>query len=182
MGLRGRSNLTNETFFFITTTVVRFLPVFTNHNVCELLIKNIKYYQKKYRFKILGYVIMPSHFHWIIQNDPTMGTVSSIMRDIKKYTAWDVLDYLSKSEEYKRIFESEAKNYSDQKRKLWMPRFDDNVISTKKEFYGNLKYIHENPVKSSLVKKEVDYKYSSARNYLLNDHSVLFVDTDVVGY
>ena len=82
----------------------------------------------------------------------------------------------------KNVFEKEAEDFIDQKRKLWMPRFDDNVIRTKKEFYAYLKYIHENPVKSGLVKREEEYKYSSARNYLLGEHSVLLVDTSVVGY
>ena len=100
MGLRGREKLTEETFYFVTTTVVRFLPVFNEDKVKELLIKNIKFYQKKYQFKILGYVIMPSHFHWIVQVDLKKGTVSSIMRDIKKYTAWEVLDYYTNNSRY----------------------------------------------------------------------------------
>jgi len=39
-------------------------------------------------FNILAYVIMPSHFHWIIEIDNKICTVSEIMRDIKKYSAW----------------------------------------------------------------------------------------------
>ena len=44
-------------------------------------------------------------------------------------------------------------------------------------FWTKLKYIHNNPVKAGIVKKTIDYKYSSARNYILQDHSVIFVDT-----
>ena len=71
--------------------------------------------------------------------------------------------------------------YEDQKRKFWMKRFDDEVIRNQNMFLVKLNYIHNNPVKSGLVEKPEDYKYSSARNYLLDDHSVLFVDTTMVG-
>lgn len=182
MGLRGRTNLSDETFFFITTTVVKFLDVFKYPECCELLIKSILHYQKRYQFKILGYVIMPSHFHWIIQVDPVYGSVSDLMRDIKKYSAWDIMDLIENQTDFSKVFYNEAVEYSDQKRKFWMKRFDDNVIRTKKEFYEQLKYIHNNPIKAGLVWKPEDYKYSSARNYLLGDQSVLFVNTDVVGY
>ena len=33
--------------------------------------------------EILAYVIMPTHFHWLIMVNPKYGTVSDIMRDIK---------------------------------------------------------------------------------------------------
>lgn len=182
MGLRGRNNLIDETFFFVTTTVVRFLHVFEDQNACELLIKNIKYYQNKYNFNLLGYVIMPSHFHCIIQVEPKFGTISDIMRDIKKYAAWDIMEYFERNEKYTLIFREESKGYSDQEKKFWQKRFDDKVIRNKKQFYEILKYIHTNPVKAGIAKREEDYKYSSARNYLREDHSVIFVNTKIVGY
>jgi len=44
-------------------------------------------------------------------------------------------------------------------------------------FRTELRYIHNNPVEARLVERGDEYKYSSARNYMLEDHSVLFVDT-----
>ena len=83
MGRRGRTSFDSEEVFFVTTTVVQFTRVFVNDVCCDLLIKNIKHYQQKYQFEILGYVIMPSHFHWIVRRQPNNGTISDIMRDIK---------------------------------------------------------------------------------------------------
>jgi REP element-mobilizing transposase RayT len=87
MGRRGRINLTEERFFFVTTTVVRFIPIFNNYQLCDILISNIRHYRMKYNFIVLGYVIMPSHLHWIVIVNPKYGTTSDIMRDIKKFTA-----------------------------------------------------------------------------------------------
>ena len=87
MGLRGRNNLVDEHFFFVTTTIVKFLPIFRDHSFCDILVNNIKHYQLRYKFEILAYCIMPSHFHWILEVNPALGTISDIMRDIKKFTA-----------------------------------------------------------------------------------------------
>lgn len=181
MGLRGRTNLINETFFFVTTTVVKFLNVFKDDYACSLLIKTIKYYQQKYQFNILAYVIMPSHFHWIVEVKPELGTISEIMRDIKKYSAWDLMDYLKTNKKYSSVFEIEAEKYPDQQRKFWMKRFDDVVIRNEKMLWAKIKYIHNNPVEAGLVGYPEEYKYSSARNYINNDHSVIFVDTKLAG-
>jgi len=84
MALRGRTNLTDEHIFFVTTTTVGFTKIFTEDIYCDILIKNIKHYQDEYKFVLLAYVIMPSHFHWIVMLHPKSGTISDIMRDIKK--------------------------------------------------------------------------------------------------
>lgn len=85
MGLRGRRNLTDEHIFFVTTTTVGFTKVFVKEIYCDILIKNIKHYQNKYKFEILAYVIMPTYFHWIVMVNSKLGSISDIMRDIKKY-------------------------------------------------------------------------------------------------
>ena len=112
MGRRGRNSLTGEYFFFVTTTVVQFTNIFANPKCCQLLIKNIKHYKKRYRFNVLAYVIMPSHFHWIVEVNPKLGTISDIMRDIKKYSAWDILDDIEKNNIHlSNIFKKAADNY-----------------------------------------------------------------------
>ena len=58
------------------------------------------------------------------------------MRDIKKFTAWQIFDKIVENTELEKIFKEEAENIRDQKRKLWMKRFDDEVIRNEK-MYGN---------------------------------------------
>lgn len=180
MGLRGRSSLIEETTYFVTTTVVRFAPVFCEDCYCDILVRNIKHYQEKYRFKIFGYVIMPTHFHWIVEVLPDFGTISDVMRDLKKYSAWDLMEALEqrKRDELARLFKISACGVSGQKRKFWMERFDDQYIRNAGMLHTKLNYIHNNPVKAGLVAEPENYKYSSAKNYLRGDHSVLFVETE----
>ncbi len=182
MSLRHRNSLTECNLFFVTTTVIGFLNVFTNDKVCEILIRNIKHYKEKYKFTILAYVIMPSHFHWIVLVNNKFGTISDIMRDLKKFSAWDIMDYLSKNNsEIDSEFKKASNGYNDQKRKFWMPRFDDLGIRNNKMFWDKLNYIHKNPVEKGIVSKPEEYKYSSARNYVFGDQTILAVDTEYAG-
>jgi putative transposase len=57
--------------------------------------------------------------------------------------------------------------------KLWMDRFDDYLISSERQLEIRINYIHNNPLKASLVKEITDWKYSSARNIYLEDDSVI---------
>lgn len=62
-----------------------------------------------------------------------------------------------------------------------MSSFDDEVIRNQHMFWDKMNYIHKNPVETGLVLKPEAYKYSSARNYINNDHSILEVDISQVG-
>ncbi|MFQ5798637.1 MAG: transposase [Bacteroidota bacterium] len=180
MGLRGRLSFIEDRVYFVTTTVVDFAPVFTEDKYCDILVRNIKYYQQRYHFSILGYVIMQTHFHWVVEVEPELGYLSDVMRDIKKYSAWDLMEALEidRRGDLLRLFQKRAVAYTDQDRKFWMKRFDDEVIRNVGMLRTKLEYIHFNPVKAGLVENPEHYKYSSARNYVLNEHSVLPVNTD----
>lgn len=177
MGRRGRLSLLDYTVYFVTTRVTEFTPVFSNPTCCDILIDNIRFYRQKYHFKIYAYVIMPTHFHWIVEVDPTRAILSTVMREVKKYSAWDIMDYLKAGgySDYLRTFSRAAYKTKDQRRKFWSKRFDDAYIRNDKMLESRVNYIHQNPVKAGLVTRPEDYKYSSARNYLLGDHSVLDV-------
>jgi len=124
---------------------------------------------------------MPSHFHWVVEVDPQFGTISDIMRDLKRNSAKEIMAFLENKINYQKIFQKEAMIYRDQYKKFWMKRFDDEVIRNEKMLWKILRYIHNNPVEAGLVNRPEDYIYSSARNYILNDHSRLDVDIKIAG-
>jgi REP element-mobilizing transposase RayT len=183
MGRRGRANLTDEEFFFVTTTVVQHACVFVEDKHCDMFIDQLKIWQKHFQFAILAYVIMPTHFHWIVKVEPMKGTISDVMRELKSHAAWKIMDELEKDgrDDLTRLFAEAGKEFKDQTRRFWTKRFDDQVIRNQRMFMAKLNYIHNNPVKAGLVRCAEDYKYSSARNYVNGDHSVIFVDTAYAG-
>ncbi|MBI9072548.1 MAG: transposase [Melioribacteraceae bacterium] len=163
MGRRNRTNFEEEQFYFVTTTIKDFKNIFKYEECCKILISNIKHYQLKYEYEILGYVIMPNHFHWIVRTKPEKGTISSIMRDVKKYSAWGILDFLEETEpDLDKSFI--LKTNGKQKRQLWIHRFDDEVIRNEKMFWVKLKYIHNNLVKAGVDQRQLLFPVND--NYL----------------
>ena len=94
--------------------------MFSDTTYSDLLVRNIQFHQKKYRFDIFAYVIMPTHFHWVIEIDQELGQISDVMRDIKKYSAWDILDQTRKDGEknHLRVFREAARNHKGQLHKV----------------------------------------------------------------
>jgi putative transposase len=156
--MRLKRIFTGKACYYVTTDVLNRKYGFTNRRHGEILIENVNYYRKKYNFKFIGYVIMPTHFHGIFLTSDK-GTISEIMRDLKGYTAKQI------NELHNRI------NIS-----FWQDGFYDPVMRDQKDLEEKLNYIHYNPVRAKLVEKPEDYLYSSYRNYFLNDDSVIVVD------
>ena len=51
--------------------------------------------RQKYRFVVVGYVVMPEHFHMLI-SEPEQGTPSTVMQVVKQRFAHQVLKLLRK--------------------------------------------------------------------------------------
>jgi len=121
---------------------------------------------------------MPSHLHLI----PLMKigeSISDFMRDFKKFTSTKIRKQLETDGHIKIIeqLRLNAFGYKNQTFKLWMDRFDDVIVITEKVLKTKVDYIHYNPVKAGLVCRMEDWKYSSARNYMLEDHSIIEINT-----
>ncbi|MDZ7798275.1 MAG: hypothetical protein U5L76_01505 [Patescibacteria group bacterium] len=57
-----------------------------------------------------------------------------------------------------------------------MNNFYDFNIYSENKLEQKLNYIHNNPVKAKIVKKPEDYKWSSYRNYYLDDDSIIEIN------
>ena len=78
------------------------------------------------------------------------------------------------------MFERAAKkNNNVSKRQFWQQNNHAIEIWSLKVFEQKLNYIHNNPVASGFVTNAVDWKYSSARNYGDNNHTILEIDLNL---
>lgn len=182
MGLRFRQEGYTQ-INFITTSVIKFVPLFLEDRHWRIIIDNLNFYRNKYGFKLLGYVIMPEHVHFLLCL-PSKSSISAIMRDIKKFSSSMILGQLEKERDISRleIFGTAALPYRKQRHKVWMDRFDNVAIFTQPVLKIKLDYIHNNTVRRGLVREPAQWIYSSARNYYLGDHSVIKVDGDEVEF
>ena len=98
------------------------------------------------QFKIIAYVIMPDHFHALI--DCNGNDLSKIMAKIK----------LS--------FSTYLRNRMGvQSGTIWQRRFWDHIIREQNDMNRHIDYIHYNPVKHGLVDSPLDWAYSSFHEY-----------------
>jgi putative transposase len=156
----------NEHPYFITSTIVDWIPVFNNKNNIDALINAFKHAQKEKQFIILGYVIMPEHFHMVCICDKLIKTIQSI----KSYTAKRIIEtYVSeKNYEILNRFKKTKKEYKTVSHyQVWQEGFMPKAIISDKMFGQKINYLHYNPVKRGLVKRIEEYEFSSARDYML---------------
>jgi REP element-mobilizing transposase RayT len=167
--------------YFITTTVKDFLKIFSlNETYPLILLNSLKHQLKEHGATLFAYVIMPNHIHLVIYL-PKNESVSDFMRDFKKYTSTKVRQQLE-HDNYTKLVEALRIDSNGKKPRvfqLWMDRFDDLIITSEKTLGIKINYIHNNSVKAGLVEKCEDWKFSSARNYTLDDHSLISVATSL---
>ena len=82
--------LNQEGMYFITSTIVGWLPVFNSEKYYNILIEAVKYSQTKKNLKLYAYVLLDNHFHLIV----TGGNLSNIMKSVKSFTAKEIIDQL----------------------------------------------------------------------------------------
>ena len=68
---------------------------------------------------------------------------------------------------YKKKYKSESAY------QVWQEGFHPELIQSDDMLIQKIEYIHYNPVKRGYVDEAEHWRYSSARNFVLNDHSVI---------
>ena len=168
-----------ESIYYITSVIYNRLPIFTTASYVIPIIDSLNFYRYKQNYKILGYVVMPDHVHLLIWIQG-QSTISQIMRDLKKYTAVRIIHQAEaeKRKEWLTAFKRAGTATGRSKNKVWQDSYWDKIIFSEKLHRQKLNYIHRNPVRAGLVDSVDAYPYSSYRNYVYDDDSMLSIDKD----
>lgn len=151
--------------YFITTTIVRWMPVFREDEYFKIIAESLNYCFMNKGLKIHGYVIMLDHVHLLVSSE---NNLSDIVRDFKSYTSKQILGLLKRKNEelMLEIFSMAAsKKKRNQAYKVWQSGFHPIGIETDKFYLQKLDYIHMNPVRKGYVVKPEHWYYSSASFY-----------------
>jgi REP element-mobilizing transposase RayT len=163
--------------YHITTVVHDRLPIFTRPSFIIPLLDSLNFYRHKRQFKMLGYVIMPDHIHLLIWPQGT-SRVAEIMRDFKKFTAVRIIRQAEVEDraDWLAAFQQAGSQTGRSSNKVWQDSYWDTNIYTEKFLRQKLNYIHLNPVRAGLVEGPAEYPYSSYRNYMNGDESLIEID------
>jgi REP element-mobilizing transposase RayT len=159
-----------EGIYFVTLTVVFWIDLFSRRDYKYLIIESLAYCQNKKGLVIHAWCIMDSHIHLIISRSG-QESLSSILRDFKKYTSKQIVDLILKTSESRRAwllkaFEDAAKKLKrNSKYKVWKDGNHPILLDTNNMMEQRLNYVHQNPVETGIVEEAEHYVFSSARDY-----------------
>ena len=75
---------------FITCSCYRRRPLLGTSHHRDLLLELLEEVRRRHRFVVLGYVVMPEHFHLLI-SEPQVTTPSIVMQVLKQRFAHQIL-------------------------------------------------------------------------------------------
>ena len=123
---------------FITCSCYRRLPLLDTADRRDLLLNLLEEVRQRHRFVVLGYVVMPEHFHLLI-SESQETTPSIVMQVLKQRFAHQVLAQLRKQRSASPRAAGE----------IWQRRFYDFNVWTEHKRIEKLRYMHRNPVKQA---------------------------------
>jgi putative transposase len=129
----------------------------------DRLLSILEQTRERYRFVVVGYVVMPEHIHLLL-TEPEVGSLSTVMQVLKQRTARALLPKRKRRDPRQRQLLGE-----EQARAFWQARFYDFNVWTAKKRVEKLRYMHRNPVKRGLAESPEQWRWSSYRYYLLGE-------------
>ncbi|MBB6146178.1 putative transposase [Silvibacterium bohemicum] len=123
----------------------------------DLLCQLLEQLRVKYRFKIAGYVVMPSNFHVLI-SEPEMETAEEVILTLRQ--------------RFQRRYNTSARVDES----AWEKTMADKHIVGADQIVASLNFLHQAPVKAGLAIHATDWEWSSARSYAELPEGVVTVD------
>jgi len=133
---------TSESTYFVTANTFQKKNLFQVDRNALLFMDTLFHYRQENKYLLHEFVLMPDHLHLLIT--PTGITLERALQLIKGGYSFQM-----------------GKEFG-MKREIWQTSFVDRRVRDAAEYENFRNYIHQNPVKRSLVKVARDYPYSSA--------------------
>jgi REP element-mobilizing transposase RayT len=147
--------------YYLTSVAHKRIPVFQTDAIKQIVCDALDEARASGGIMIFAYVIMPEHVHLITD---CARKIRDVLRFTNGVSAKRVLDHL-KNSGYESSLAKLRIQEREQKHKYSLYQHHPNAF----EIYGEdtmmqkVNYIHLNPVRSGLVKRPEEYRFSSAR-------------------
>ena len=169
MGFKYRIEDQQE-LYFLTSTVVDWIDVFTRKELAQIVVDSLRYCQKEKGLLLYAWCLMPSHLHLIVSAADGKN-ISDIMRDFKKFTSKKIVKTIQEINESRREWMLDKFEFVGRWNpkilnfKFWQDGIHPIILTSNHFIEQKLNYIHQNPVTAGLVFEPQHYTYSSAINY-----------------
>ncbi|HEX6504901.1 MAG TPA: transposase [Terriglobales bacterium] len=147
---------------FITCSCYQRRPYLNSAEARDLFLFQLERMRKKYRFIVIGYAVMPDHFH-LLMSEPQKGTPSTVMQAIK-------LGFT------RRVLEHGTGGIDPNTHHVWQARFYDFNVWNDHKCTEKLDYMHRNPVTRGLVSAPDQWRWSSFRFYMYGEPGLVKIN------
>jgi putative transposase len=159
---------------FLTFSCYRRLPLLRTAKARDDFVRALGVMRDRYRFLLVGYVVMPEHVHLLI-SEPAQGTPSTVLQALKQRVSRDLREEARQAPPG-QLTPAFPTGESGMPR-FWQPRFHDFNVHSAKKRREKLDYMmHANPVKRKLVKNPSAWLWSSASFYASGIPGMIPVD------
>jgi len=154
---RGKRIISLSGIYHVMVRGINQQRIFNDEEDNLTFLEILKEFRVALDYQVFAYCLMVNHAHILIKI-PSNMVIGDIMKRIgTKYVQW-----------YNRKYYRCGHLFQD--------RFKSEPVETDECLFSVLRYIHQNPVKSSIV-NSLFYKYSSYREYI---NGGVFADVDII--
>ena len=146
---KQRLSLANQ-IYLVTSVTEKRKPWFTDLYLGRILVHGMRQQQVMGCVDSLAFVVMPDHFHWLLQLQPGHA-LSEVMRSVKGRAA-------------RLIREMMLQNGSVVGGvKFWQDGFHDHALRKEEDLKDVARYVIANPLRAGLVSRIGDYPLWDAK-------------------
>lgn len=163
---------------YVTAVTFERTPIFNDDECCSLLIDALSDTRIKNPFKLIGYVLMPDHFHLLA--NPVALKITTVVGKLKGRAASRILKFLRATNQFQTLKRLQLSRplSSGQTHAVWLQDFSSIDIWSHKFIRQKLNYIHMNPVRAGLCDHPAKWRWSSYHAYLPPDPDTVPIEID----
>lgn len=150
--------------YFLTSTIVGWLPVFTRNEAAEIIFDAWRFAQRERDLQLFGYVILENHLHWIA----SAPELPRVVQAFKSYTAHQIVELLERRAAVtllRQLRFNKLSHKTDSEYQVWQEGNHPEQIHNDEMMLQKLEYTHNNPLERGYVDDPTHWRRSSARNY-----------------
>jgi REP element-mobilizing transposase RayT len=123
--------------YLITSTTEKRKPIFSDFHLARLVVEEMRRAERNERATSLAWVIMPDHFHWLLELKS--GSLAQLVKQIKASSAVAINCAINS------------------RGRIWQQGFHDRALRYDEDLRKAARYIVTNPVRAGLVRRVGDY-------------------------
>ncbi len=128
----------------------------------DVFVRLLEEVRVKFRFSVVGYVVMPGSFH-LLMTEPAIDTVANSVETLQQ--------------RYRRRYNNSARSDAQ----VWETRYADTHVYGPERTAARLAFMHREPVKAGLAETPTEWEWSSARFYAGQPDGVVTVEWSIPG-